>query len=333
MSSLRTHRERLGLTQQQVADRAGVSRQLVGAVETGRHVPRVDAALAIATALAVDVAELFGAPVAPVDVLTGIRPTAGSLVRLGRIGDLIVTAPVVSGGRDWGAADAVVEGSGLVEFSRLDPGIVVAGCEPGLGVLESLLRERAMAAVAVTASSALAVEALSAGRVHAAVVHGAGVTRRRTPPGLDVARFGFTRWRVGLAGPPDAGDGWAERALAGAVPVVQREPGAAVQRSFLGAMAPGVDAVPGPVVATHLEAAQRAVLAGMAAVTIEPAALAAGASFHPIEIHTAQLWVDRRHLAESAVGAALDAITGRRFQTRLSSVGGYDLSGCGTEAA
>jgi DNA-binding XRE family transcriptional regulator len=53
--SLRELREAAGLTQAELAARAGVSRQLVGAVEVGRHLPRVDAALALAAALNVDV--------------------------------------------------------------------------------------------------------------------------------------------------------------------------------------------------------------------------------------------------------------------------------------
>jgi putative molybdopterin biosynthesis protein len=70
----------------------------------------------------------------------------------------------------------------------------------------------------------------------------------------------------------------------------------------------------------------------MVAVTIEPAALAVGAQFHPLEIHEAQLWIDRRWSAERAVAAAMDVIDDRRFQRRLEAIGGYDLTDCGVRA-
>jgi hypothetical protein len=71
----------------------------------------------------------------------------------------------------------------------------------------------------------------------------------------------------------------------------------------------------------------------MAAVTIEPAALAVGVPFHALDVHEAQLWVDRRWLNERATDEALDAIASHRFQRRLAGVGGYDLAGCGARVA
>jgi DNA-binding XRE family transcriptional regulator len=318
------------LTQGELAARAGVSRQLVGAAESGRNLPRVDAGLALAAALGVDAAELFGATPTPEDVVTGEPPHEGALVRAGRIGDRMVTASVGIGGEGWDAADGMVEQGTLTSFTRRTPGLVVAGCEPGLAVLEHILREAAMSALAVPTSSTTAIAALDDGRVHAAVVHGpAGSVGGRVGDRF-VDRFRLTGWRVGLAAPADAAASWWRRALRGAVPVVQREAGAGVQRTF--EEAAGTD-VPGPRVATHLAAARRAVLSGVAAVTIEPAALAVGAAFHPLDVHEAELWVDREWMTDRVAGDALDVISGRRFQRRLEAVGGYDLAGCGDRIA
>ncbi|HEX6420566.1 MAG TPA: helix-turn-helix domain-containing protein, partial [Acidimicrobiales bacterium] len=57
---IRALRAARGLSQRDLSERAGVSRQLVGAVEAGRHVPNVRAALALARALEVPVERLFG---------------------------------------------------------------------------------------------------------------------------------------------------------------------------------------------------------------------------------------------------------------------------------
>jgi len=331
MSSLRVLRREAGFTQVELAKRAGVSRQLVGAVEAGRHLPRVDAALALAAALDVDVRALFSAPHGPVDVVSGKAPREGALVRLGRVGNLVVTASTRLGADGWDVADGSIEHGEVVAFSRRNPGVVVAGCEPGLEVLERLLRERGMAALSVSASSGAAIEALVAGRVHAAVVHGIEPSAYQVPASLEVARYHLTRWRVGLAGPPEATHRWWTGALTGRVPVVQRESSAGVQRAFESAVGRGD--VDGPRVATHLEAARRGELGGLPAVTIEPAALAVGVPFHALETHDAELWVAGQWAADRAIVEALTVIDGPGFRKRLQGVGGYDLAGMGSRLA
>ncbi len=326
--SFREERLRRGLTQAELAHQAGVSRQLVGAVEAGRHRPRVDAALALATALEVDVGRLFGTQPPAVDCVTGARPPDQALVRMGRVGDQLVTVPVGANGSGWDAADGLIVNDAVESFAQRRPGIVAAGCEPGLPVLESVLREGGMRALAVGASSATALDALAAGRVHAAVVHGAAL---KSHPPVDVVRFGLAEWRVGLAAPPDEPHGWWDEALHGDGAVIQREEGAGVQRAFEEARR-GRPA-PGPRVASHLEAASSSLISGLPAVTIEPAALAVGAGFHGLEMHTAELWAAAKWLDASPVQEGLHVVRSGRFQQRLAAVGGYDLSRCGDQVA
>jgi DNA-binding XRE family transcriptional regulator len=331
--SLRTIREAAGLTQRALAERAGVSRQLVGAVETGRHLPRVDAALALARALDVDVGELFGAAASldVVEAVTGETPPPGSLVRLGRVGDRYVSAPLGVSSTGFEPGDAVIEEGEVRHLTRLDAGVVVLGCEPGLVVLEQMLREKGIGALSAATSSRQALSALEHGRAHAAVVHGPVGELPPPPPNVEVARFGLARWQVGLAAASESSGAWWEDALSGSSPVIQRERGAGVQQTFEGARSSPPP--PGPVVATHLEAARRAVLTGLCAVTIEPAARAVGAVFHPLDVHVAEFWVDSRWLGGPQVGRALDTLADRRFQQRLEVVGGYDLAGCGARVA
>jgi DNA-binding XRE family transcriptional regulator len=330
MTSLQSHREEAGLTQTELAARAGVSRQSIGAIESGRHLPRVDAALALAAALEVGVDDLFGSDPVPVDVISGVVVADGSSVRIGRVGERLVTAPARVGTQGWDVADGTVAAGVLHPFGRHASGLVVAGCEPGLEVLERLLREGGMGAVAAAGSSATAVAALEAGRVHAAVVHGPQVRPVREPRGVTVERFRVAQWYAGLAAPGDAVGAWWDEALSGRVPVVQREKGAGVQRAFEEAVEPSRLPVPGPRVGSHLEAARRAMVSGVPAVTIEPAALAMGAAFHPLESHVAQLWVATEWLNDRVVTEALNVMVGQPFQARLAAVGGYDLAGSGT---
>ena len=329
MSRLRRHRETAGLTQRELAERAGVSRQLVGSVETGRHVPRVDAALALARALDVDVASLFAAdsqsPV--VDVVTG-SPSRAGLVRLARVGERLVTAPARVTAAGFEAADATVDARGALDTVDRAPGFVVAGCEPGLLVLEQLLRERGIRGMAVTTSSAGARDALAGGRTHAAVLHGSESWPRPSPhPGVVVHRL--ARWQVGLCAPSDAVPEWWREALEGRGPVIQREEGAGVQRSFVAV----AGHVPGPVVGSHLEAALRSLATGLPAVTIEPAALALGAAFHPLDVHTSELWIDGDAALLPQSRVALELLVGADMLRRLRGVGGYDLARWGEHVA
>ena len=64
-SSLHGRRVQLGLTQTELAASAGVSRQLVAAVEAGVNTPAVDAALRLAQALGCSAEDLFEAAPAP----------------------------------------------------------------------------------------------------------------------------------------------------------------------------------------------------------------------------------------------------------------------------
>src|SRR5258708_37240618 len=61
-NSVAERRKALGLTQTELALSSQLSRPLISAVETGRHVPSVKAALAIAEVLGTSVEDVFGEP-------------------------------------------------------------------------------------------------------------------------------------------------------------------------------------------------------------------------------------------------------------------------------
>ncbi len=327
MSRLRRYREDLGLTQAELARRAGVSRQLIGAAESGRNLPRVDAGVALAGALGISVEDLFADDAGPVDILTGALPAEGALVRAGRVRRQVVSAPLHHGDEGWGTADGIVEDGVFLPFTSHRDGLVVAGCEPGLEVLERELRQSGVAAVSVGASSSAAIEALLNSRVHAAVVHGPALARAAEIP--DIVRVRLASWEVGLADAPDADADWFNAALSGRLPVVQREPGAGVQQAFEAAVGQGLN-VPGPRARSHLEAAARAVYGGIPAVTIQPAALAVGAEFHALGFHDTELWIAPEWVDDRVVTEALEVLGGRPYRMRLQAVGGYDLTQLGT---
>lgn len=332
--SLRQAREQAGLTQVELAERAGVSRQLVGGVEAGRHVPSVDAAIRLARALDVSVEELFGpAPSAAVSVL-GAQLGEGEVVLAGRVGDRLVAAPLGSlalGDASWATPDGVIEDGAV----RLLPGaqatgLVVVGCDPVLGICDALLnRGGTRRMMAVPASSGAGAAALAAGRAHAALVH--GPEGRLPAPPVPARRLHLARWRVGIG----LGDGGRsaslEGVLAGAVPLVQREESAASQQALLRSAArAGVEPPPaGATAGGHIEAARRTALSGGAGVTFEPAAHRHGLGFLPLEVHDVEIWIDARWVNHPGARALGDLLVSPEFIRRVDLVGGYDLRGCG----
>ena len=98
--SIRRARSSRGLTQIDLAARAGISRQALGAIESGSYQPGVSVALSLARELGESVENLFGAEqndtlrhIAaswPDDDISAGRPTPRTRVALGRVGGKIV---------------------------------------------------------------------------------------------------------------------------------------------------------------------------------------------------------------------------------------------------
>jgi len=320
----------MSLTQFQLAERAGVSRALVSAVEAGRHLPRIDAAIALARVLRTTAEALFGHPGQPlVDAISGTPPAAGSALRVGFVGGRPVSSEPRFGDEGWRAVDGVAGDAGLDLLAPRGPSAVVAGCEPGLAVLEQLLWQQGTIALAIATSSASGLAALVAGRLHAAAVH-FPCDENPVFEEVPTLRVHLARWRVGLAAPKGSVRRWWQTALSGRGVVIQRESAASAQQAFERAVRPKKRRVEGPRVRDHLTASRRCAASGFPAVTIEPAAAAVGASFHPLETHDVELWVHAERAAEPGVVRLLELVSSARYRKTLECVGAYDLSKSGS---
>jgi len=209
---LRLARQARGLSQQQLAGVAGVTRQAVSAVESGHSDPSLRVALGLARALGMTVEELFGPgdlgdPVLaqPVAAVSG----PGSRVALATVGDRFVALPLhadtaarlgfgPAGGLVAGpssvpavvSSPAIVSSPAVVSSREQEPWnpvpvrpigpprptVVVAGCDPALPLLETplALLDPPLAFAWWPCGSGEALRLAAAGLVHAAGVHRVG---------------------------------------------------------------------------------------------------------------------------------------------------------------
>jgi DNA-binding XRE family transcriptional regulator len=333
-TGVRERRLACGLTQAELATRAGVSRQLVAAVEGERHAPAVDAALGIARALGTTVEELFTAQRVVVTSALGGQLREGALLRVGKVDTRLVAAELPDHGiigPVWAKPDGVVEhGEVRLLPGGIPAGFVVAGCDPALGVAEAMLAcTGPLSLLTISAPTGRALKALHEGGLHAAAVHGRANDMPEPP--MKVARWHLAKWHVGLAFTKHRKSPTVEAVLRSKGPLIQRDSAAASQHALArAARSIGIDSLPpGPHAAGHLDAARLAHFTGGAAVTIEAGARAFDLDFIPLEEHVVELWVNDRWRDHPGLAALGDVLTTAAFIQRVALFGGYDLTQCG----
>ena len=359
---LRLARQARGLSQQQLAGVAGVTRQAVSAVESGHSDPSLRVALGLARALGMTVEELFGPgdlgdpvlarPVAPVSA-------PGSRVALATVGDTFVALPLdadLAARLGFGAAGGLMVGGGenqggqgaqggqgvqvaVRPIGPPRPTVVVAGCDPALPLLETplALLDPPLAFAWWPCGSGEALRLADAGLVHAAGVHRVGPGEGRDtsgiPGGAEVV--GFASWREGLVVRPGAQVRGLDDVARQGLRLVNREPGAQArtlldrERLRLGlepSQLPGYDSL----AAGHLQVAA-AIVGGLAdaGVSSEPAALAYGLDFIPLAEERFDLLLPAKHAASREVQGLLKVLTSPWLLAQLASLPGYDAARCG----
>jgi len=194
-TALRERRLLQGWSQDQLAERIGVSRQALNAIERGHAQPSVGTALALARLLGTTVEDLFGSPPSSASRLPRGRAPAGTRLLLVEVqGEVHGHVLDPSSGEP---ADAVVETDGatpsLLEPSRWRRTLLLAGCDPAL----RMLALRSGRARWLNAGTGTAVSLLVRRRVHVAGVHSLTERDRRRLRGDLVVHL--ATWPLGLA--------------------------------------------------------------------------------------------------------------------------------------
>ncbi len=352
---LRRVREDRGLSQAELARRAGISRQALHAVETGRYVPNTAVALRLARALECAVEDLFvPRGETAVDAEWAGEGAPVRRVRIGRVRDRLVAWPLA--GLDAATpADGVllhdvydgrVRIEPLADVGRMERTLLVAGCDPALRVAAGLAERTAGLSVHwIPASSARALAALARGRVHVAGTHlrppddPTGVRAIRRALGRTRARVvSLARWVEGLVLAP--GNPRRIRSpedlLRRGVRIVNRDAGAG-SRAVLDRWLQRAGVDPRRIAGydrelpTHFAVAE-AVAGGLADAGpgVLPVARAWGLEFLPIVEQRYDLVVPEDLLALRSVRDFLDVLTSRAFRRELEAIGGYDPADAGT---
>lgn len=360
---LRSARITRGLTQSELARRAKISRQALGAVESDTYQPNVTVALVLARELGQSVEALFGSTdddCQHIDATWAgedIKSSNVSHVRvaLGRVGGKIVAVNQAAAGLTLAPACGILERARrktaeVTTFrsqDEIDATVLIAGCDPGVAILADWLARRRspVSAVALSCSSKMALDALLKGQVHAAGVHIRDphseeynlAPVRRALGEKPAVLVNFARWELGLAtasGNPLGIEGFADF-IRRDMRIVNRESGSGARAAMdeaLKSLGIPTSKIAGyeREVAGHLEVA--AAIADKEAnvgVTIRVAAEAYGLQFIPLREERYDLVILHRDIDSTPVKAMLEALNSSCLATEIGQFCAYDTERMG----
>jgi molybdopterin molybdotransferase/putative molybdopterin biosynthesis protein len=362
---LKERRQAAGLSQQQLAAMAGITRQSVAAVETGQYSPATSVALQLARSLECRVEDLFSIKTAGEvikgDLLGTLQKEGGPMrAQVIRVGDRFLVRPLDGAGE---LRSLAASADGLILAARTDAKrvsvrllkdrdtvtrqIAIGGCDPAMFLAaEHLGKQKNNSLVPCVMGHGAALAALRRGEIHAAGVHLAGPETTEAMPkelqrglgGLDCLIVTFAHWEegiiVGSSNPKKI------RSIADLadpkIKIINREKDSGARRlldhALRGAGLPGAR-VKGysDEVLSHLEVASR-VHAGFAdaGIGVRAAATIFGLEFISLQRERYDLIIPRMHY-ESLPGVKqlLDLVVDKSFRAELEAFGGYDTRDSG----
>jgi putative molybdopterin biosynthesis protein len=363
-SGLRERRRKAGLQQRELAERVGVSRQTLGALEAGESVPATSIALQLARALGCRVEDIFslGEDDSPLEAVLVGRDDGDASPRR-RVALAAVDERWVAHLLDGESATGLAPADGLLTGNRregkrpvrvrplresqaLRENLFAAGCDPALALLAAHVAERWQGSRVhwLEAGSGQALDMIAERQVHLAGLHlfdeesgdyNVAPVRRRLG-GRAMVLVNLAVWEQGLvvaSGNPKKIRGVADLARKG-LRVVGRESGTGSHELFTRLAAEqGIPRKAIQVVTVargHLAVAQ-AVAAGGAdtGVATRAAAAAHGLEFLPLAEARFDLALPRQHAGDPRVQRLLEVLASERFKRDLGGLAGYGTARTG----
>src|SRR5262245_2919477 len=367
---LKNLRTATGLSQGDLAQMAGLTRQAVYAIETSRYLPTTPVALRLAKALHCRVEDIFSL-ISDGEVIEGeLIGTASAderaRVKVAKIGDRTIVRPVSALGDVLSLtvpADGLLLGPAVrtrrgsknvkVELVRdhrfIENEIVVAGCDPAIFLLGEYVRRRSekTSVVGWTMGSAAALEAVRRGEAHVAGLHVQDIQsgewnlpylRKHITSG-EFTIVTFAQWEAGLMvkrSNPKRILEVADLERKGIV-IVNRESGSGA-RELLDRRLGGAGLKSHPLkgyddfARSHVEVARRIAEGGAdAGIGIRSAARLYGLDFIPLQNERYDLVIPAHLLSgHPTLLIFLDTIVSRAFRSEIEALGGYDTRETGT---
>jgi molybdate-binding protein/DNA-binding XRE family transcriptional regulator len=360
---VRAARLERGLSQADLAEATGLTRQAVYAIESGHYLPNVTTALKLARTLERRVEDLFGLEPSPAGLLDGEllgkSHGLGSTTRakVWSVGERTLVLPVARLGASLAystSADGLIIGPAprkgsrrvrvelLQDAAAIRQQVVVTGCDPAIQLVAERLRQQREPASVLgwPMGSTAAVQALKRGEVHVAGLH--VVDPRSGEANLPFVRrhlgdqavtlVTFASWEAGLlvrAGNPKGIRGPADLARRD-VRLVNREEGAGARLLLDQRLAAeGIEAarVRGyrDVVSSHLDVGRRVVEGGAdVGVGVEAVARLLGLGFVPLQTERYDLVIPTVFVTgHPGVARLLEALVSREVRAEIDALGGY----------
>lgn len=175
-NSVRSQRTAKGWSQQDLADRTGLSRAGISAIESGRLAPSVNAAIAISRVLEASVEKLFSANSGgPAHLEWAVTPSvAHPRYWTARVGERTLAYPIGEDSPQLDWHDRVFHPGAPqeVDSEKAERTLVLAGCDPAAGLLAGeYTRQFHFRMIVLRRNSTDALSLLSEGKVHVAGLH------------------------------------------------------------------------------------------------------------------------------------------------------------------
>ncbi|HLW69716.1 MAG TPA: substrate-binding domain-containing protein [Candidatus Binataceae bacterium] len=356
---LRALRNARKLSQVELARRVRISRQALGAIESGLYQPGVAVAIRLAQELGESVESLFGdaddnRPLIAQCAAAEAR-APHTRVALARLGGRLVAMAVPASALALHPAGGLVtqslrgkrvEVAALRSSAEIDLTVVIAGCDPAVALLGDYLarRQPRIEVAALAQSSRDALTTAASGGAHAAGVHlrdpGSDdyniAAARRAFAAKPFRVVNFARWELGLASRPSGPRiDRLEQLTHKGTRLINRERGAGARAALDEALA-GDGLKPADITgydrfaAGHLEVAA-AIAEGSAdaGVTLRFAAEVLGLAFQPWREERYDLIIPAAEFDSAPVRGLLDALNSARLAREITALCAYDTSQMG----
>ncbi len=357
---LREKRQALALSQKQLADLAGVTRQAISALEANQYSPATSVALQLGRALHCRVEDLFsikqGGEVVDGELLGALPPGNVPLrAQVTQIGHRLLVRPLVGSGELTSlsaTADGLILEANpdkrrvkvklLKDRETVRRKIVVGGCDPAMFLAAEHIRKHDQENLApCLMGSSIALGALKRGEVHVAGIHLAEESSgtwelpnlRKSLGDMDCMVITFAHWEEGFIvrqGNPKKIRTVSDIARS-TVRIINREPGSGARRLLdkqLTTSRIKPDRVKGysDEVSSHLDVASR-IKGGLAdtGIGVRAAAAICGLDFVPLQRERYDLVIPKAfYETVHGLRVLLDTIVSKPFRDELDALGGYD---------